>query len=170
MFFEGWNPTAPTQGQGQRAWFLLCWQWQLVSHHQPPTTAAAVLGADVTPSAAHLVAASHPPVLPGFTDEMMQHLVALLKPPTTPESLVGKASLHTLSWLIDSGASHHMTVVSVHSPRFSISHPLLWGFLMDYKLMLPRRTIFLWEAAPSPQCSLCSQFSSQPYFCGPINS
>lgn len=39
----------------------------------------------------------------------MQRLLPLLEPPpSTSESLAGKANISTVSWLIDSGASHHM--------------------------------------------------------------
>ncbi|KAK2999397.1 hypothetical protein RJ639_022660 [Escallonia herrerae] len=48
--------------------------------------------------------------LPGLTPEQMQRLITFLESsPSGTDSLVGKSLPPTYTWLIDSGASHHMT-------------------------------------------------------------
>ncbi|KAK3009829.1 hypothetical protein RJ639_013954 [Escallonia herrerae] len=50
------------------------------------------------------------PFFPGLTPEQMQRLITFLKSsPSSTDSLVGKSLPTTHTWLIDSGASHHMT-------------------------------------------------------------
>lgn len=72
-------------------------------------TAAAVSGVTL-PCAPSAADGQMPHPLPGFSTEQMQRLVALLEPlPSTLESLVGKTPSLVIPWLIDSGASHHMT-------------------------------------------------------------
>ncbi|KAK3036929.1 hypothetical protein RJ639_030894 [Escallonia herrerae] len=74
-----------------------------------PLQASAAATQNNNPSLSQAQAAATS-ALPGLTPEQMQHLITFLESsPSGTDSLVGKSLPPTHTWLIDSGASHHMT-------------------------------------------------------------
>ncbi|KAJ8618561.1 hypothetical protein MRB53_014747 [Persea americana] len=80
------------------------------SQSRVPAFAAAAQWATQTPADAPSSASSSvPPVgIPGLTADQVQRLLALIESSPENDKMSGKIS-HDVSWLIDSGASHHMT-------------------------------------------------------------
>ncbi|KAK3037852.1 hypothetical protein RJ639_031893 [Escallonia herrerae] len=73
-----------------------------------PLQASAAATQNNNPSLSQAQAAATS-ALPGLTPEQMQHLITFLESsPSGTDSLVGKSLPPTHTWLIDSGASHHM--------------------------------------------------------------
>ncbi|KAK3035256.1 hypothetical protein RJ639_033890 [Escallonia herrerae] len=74
-----------------------------------PLQASAAATQNNNPSLSQAQAATTS-ALPGLTPEQMQRLITFLESsPSGTDSLVGKSLPPTHTWLIDSGASHHMT-------------------------------------------------------------
>ncbi|KAK3035781.1 hypothetical protein RJ639_033510 [Escallonia herrerae] len=74
-----------------------------------PLQASAAATQNNNPSLSQAQAAATS-ALPGLTPEQMQRLITFLESsPSGTDSLVGKSLPPTHTWLIDSGASHHMT-------------------------------------------------------------
>lgn len=53
--------------------------------------------------------ATQPSNIPGLSADQMQKLLNLLDSSSTSKPLMGKTNKNNVSWLLDSGASHHMT-------------------------------------------------------------
>ncbi|KAK3036481.1 hypothetical protein RJ639_030828 [Escallonia herrerae] len=79
-----------------------------VSSSSGPLQASAAATQNNNPSLSQAQAAATS-ALPGLTAEQMQRLITFLESsPSSTDSLVGKSLPPTHTWLIDSGASHHM--------------------------------------------------------------
>ena len=80
------------------------------SQSRVPAFAAAAQWATQTPADAPSSASSSVPTvgIPGLTADQVQRLLALIESSPENDKMSGKIS-HDVSWLIDSGASHHMT-------------------------------------------------------------